>query len=63
MVSTLPGGAADSFAAAGWRPGQAVLDVVYDPWPTPLAAGVEQAGALALSGIRMLLHQAAPRSS
>jgi shikimate dehydrogenase len=59
VVSTLPGGAADAFAGAGWRRGQAVLDVVYDPWPSPLAAGAERAGAIALSGIRMLLHQAA----
>ena len=59
VVSTLPGDAADAFAGAGWRPGQAVLDVVYAPWPSELAAGVERAGALALSGIRMLLHQAA----
>lgn len=59
VVSTLPGGAADAFADAGWRRGQAVLDVVYDPWPSALAAGVKRAGATALSGVRMLLHQAA----
>lgn len=59
VVSTLPDGAADAFADAGWRPGQAVLDVVYDPWPTALAAGVQRSGAIVLSGMRMLLHQAA----
>jgi shikimate dehydrogenase len=59
VVATLPGGVADAFAAARWRPGQAVLDVVYTPWPSALAAAVDAAGATALSGVRMLLHQAA----
>jgi shikimate dehydrogenase len=59
VVSTLPGGAADGFAAAAWHQGQAVLDVVYDPWPTALAAAAQGAGATVLSGARMLLYQAA----
>lgn len=59
VVSTLPAGAADAFAGARWHAGQAVLDVVYDPWPTALAAAAQQAGAGVLSGARMLLHQAA----
>jgi shikimate dehydrogenase len=59
VVSTLPAGAADAVAGAAWRPGQAVLDVVYDPWPTRLAANALAAGATVLSGGLMLLHQAA----
>jgi shikimate dehydrogenase len=59
VVSTLPAGAADSFAATAWRAGQAVLDVVYEPWPTPLGAAALRAGATVLSGGLMLLHQAA----
>jgi shikimate dehydrogenase len=59
VVSTLPGAAADPFAAYPWRPNQTVLDVVYDPWPTALAAGSAARGARVLSGARMLLHQAA----
>ena len=59
VVSTLPGGAADALAGAGWHQGQAVLDVVYDPWPTVLAAAAQRAGATVLSGARMLLYQAA----
>ena len=59
VVSTLPAGAADVLAAFAWTPEQAVLDVVYDPWPTPLAAAAAAAGARVLSGALMLLHQAA----
>jgi shikimate dehydrogenase len=59
VVSTLPAGAADPLAESLWRPGQVVLDVVYDPWPTRLAAAARRAGATVLSGAVMLLHQAA----
>lgn len=55
LVSTLPAGAADRFASHV-RDVPALLDVVYDPWPTPLAAGC---GGVVVSGAAMLLHQAA----
>jgi shikimate-5-dehydrogenase len=35
-----------------------LLDALYDPWPTPLAAAVEAAGGRVISGLQMLLHQA-----
>ncbi len=59
VVSTLPAGAADPLAAFGWQPGQTVLDAIYAPWPTALAAAATAAGATVLSGALMLLHQAA----
>lgn len=59
VVSTLPPEAADPFVVGVGRPGQIVLDVVYDPWPTPLAAAATARGADVLSGALMLLHQAA----
>jgi shikimate dehydrogenase len=59
VVSTLPAGAADPFAQRHWRAAQTVLDVVYHPWPTALAAAVAAAGATVRSGALMLLHQAA----
>jgi shikimate dehydrogenase len=59
VVSTLPRGAADPLADVVWRPDQAVLDAVYDPWPTVLAASAASAGATVISGALMLLHQAA----
>ena len=55
LVSTLPAGAADAFAPyVGGVP--ALLDVVYDPWPTPLAASCR---GVVIPGSAMLLHQAA----
>lgn len=59
VISTLPPGAADPLAARDWRAESAVLDVVYAPWPTPLAAAVEAAGGAVVAGALMLLHQAA----
>jgi shikimate dehydrogenase len=59
VVSTLPPGAADGLAARSWSSRQALLDVVYSPWPTPLASAVAAAGGTVVSGASMLLHQAA----
>jgi shikimate dehydrogenase len=58
VISTLPAGAADHLATADWRSGQVLLDVVYAPWPTPLAESASNAGVLIASGASMLLHQA-----
>ena len=58
LICTLPSGAADALAGWDWRPDQAVLDVVYSPWPTPLAASVARASGVVVSGALMLLHQA-----
>jgi len=58
VVSTLPAGAGDALAGARWKPGSAVLDVVYAPWPTALAAGAAVGGCRIASGLDMLLHQA-----
>jgi shikimate dehydrogenase len=62
LISTVPAGAADFYAerARLIRPGpSAVLDVVYHPWPTPLAQAIAQSGAAVVSGFDLLLHQAA----
>lgn len=59
VVSTLPPGAADPLAAHRWHDHQALLDVVYSPWPTALAAAAGDAGATVVNGALMLLHQAA----
>ena len=56
-VSTLPAAASELVAAAVSRCA-AVLDVVYDPWPTPLAAAVHAAGGAVVGGLAVLLHQA-----
>ena len=35
-----------------------LLDAIYDPWPTPLAAAVAGAGGQVIGGLQMLLNQA-----
>lgn len=62
LISTVPAGAADEYArrvARGALTPACVLDVVYHPWPTPLATAVQQTGARVAGGFAMLLHQAA----
>lgn len=59
IISTLPAGAADPYADQVARSGAALFDVVYAPWPTPLAAAVQAGGAPVVGGFPMLLHQAA----
>jgi shikimate dehydrogenase len=62
LISTVPAGAADHYAQrirdGALLPG-CLLDVVYHPWPTPLAAAAEQTGAAVAGGFGLLLHQAA----
>jgi shikimate dehydrogenase len=58
VLSTLPAGAADVLRYHRWAPGTIVLDVVYAPWPTPLAAAATAAGCRVASGASVLLHQA-----
>jgi shikimate dehydrogenase len=62
LLSTVPAGAADDYAgliAAGALSTAAVFDVVYDPWPTRLAAAATAAGLPVISGFELLLRQAA----
>jgi shikimate dehydrogenase len=62
LVSTVPAGATDFFPERYWVPRarpSAVLDVVYHPWPTPLAQAASHCGAIVVSGLDLLLHQAA----
>ncbi|MGH3972719.1 MAG: shikimate dehydrogenase [Pseudonocardiaceae bacterium] len=58
VISTLPPGAAGGMRAQQWATRPVVLDVVYTPWPTPLAASARAAGCRTVSGLTMLLHQA-----
>lgn len=60
VVATTPAGSGDAVAAA--LPAGVVgtlLDVVYEPWPSPLAAAWARAGGAVSPGAAMLLHQAA----
>ena len=61
LISTVPAGAADFYAERAIDPRarpSAVLDVVYDPWPTALAAAAAGTGAIVISGYELLVQQA-----
>jgi shikimate dehydrogenase len=54
LISTVPAGAADFHAeriARGTLAPRHLLDVVYHPWPTPLAAAARQAGIPVAGGL------------
>jgi shikimate dehydrogenase len=57
LVSTLPADVAGRYAEV-FAGAPVLLDAIYDPWPTPLAAAVAAAGGRVISGLQMLLHQA-----
>ncbi|MGK5549447.1 shikimate dehydrogenase [Streptomyces sp. URMC 127] len=58
VIATTPAGAADALAeAVPDRPG-ALFDVLYEPWPTPLAAAWSARGGTVLGGLDLLVHQA-----
>lgn len=62
LISTVPAGVTDQYSERmrlTARAPTALLDVVYAPWPTPLAEAASAAGAMVASGFAMLLHQAA----
>ena len=62
LISTVPAGAADFHAqriARGTLTPRHLLDVVYHPWPTPLAAAARQADIPVAGGFALLLQQAA----
>ena len=61
LVNTTPAGALDAVAprlVAGLPATATVLDAVYHPWPTPLAAAATARGLRVATGLDMLLWQA-----
>jgi shikimate dehydrogenase len=57
LVSTLPADVAANYAGH-FASAPVLLDAIYNPWPTPLAAAVTAAGGRVIGGLQMLLHQA-----
>ncbi|GBQ03116.1 shikimate dehydrogenase [Streptomyces spongiicola] len=58
VVSTTPAGATDILVPyVPERPGT-LFDVLYDPWPTPLAAAWTGQGGSLVGGLDLLVHQA-----
>ncbi|WP_030185044.1 shikimate dehydrogenase [Streptomyces violaceorubidus] len=58
VVATTPAGATDALAAAVPERPTTLFDVLYDPWPTALAARWSTYGGAVVSGLDLLLHQA-----
>jgi shikimate dehydrogenase len=59
VVSTIPAAAQDGVLVSALAAAPCLFDVVYDPWPTPLAAAASAAGGVVVSGLDLLVHQAA----
>ncbi|HWB65506.1 MAG TPA: shikimate dehydrogenase [Mycobacteriales bacterium] len=59
VVATAPAGATDGLAGALRRADGLLFDVVYAPWPTPLAAAWSAAGGPVVGGLELLVEQAA----
>ncbi|CAL9386377.1 shikimate dehydrogenase [Streptomyces sp. enrichment culture] len=58
VVATTPAGATDALAAHLPERPAALFDVLYDPWPTQLAARWSAYGGAVVSGLDLLVHQA-----
>ncbi|MFE4052712.1 shikimate dehydrogenase [Streptomyces sp. YIM B13518] len=58
VVSTTPAGVTDALAGAVPERPAALFDVLYDPWPTVLAARWSAHGGAVVSGLDLLVHQA-----
>lgn len=59
LVSTVPAAAQTPSLVASLADVPAVFEVVYDPWPTPLAAAALASGQVLVSGLELLVEQAA----
>ncbi|MCA6093100.1 shikimate dehydrogenase [Streptomyces sp. SCA3-4] len=57
-IATTPAGATDALADAVPEHPGTLFDVLYEPWPTPLAAAWARRGGTVLGGLDLLVHQA-----
>ncbi|WP_328503916.1 shikimate dehydrogenase [Streptomyces sp. NBC_00457] len=58
VIATTPAGTTDALASAVPERPATLFDVLYDPWPTALAARWSAYGGAVVSGLDLLLHQA-----
>jgi shikimate dehydrogenase len=61
VISTTPAGATDHLAVHVPNDPGVLFDVVYDPWPPPLAATWSARRGRVISGLDQLVHQAVPQ--
>jgi shikimate dehydrogenase len=59
VVSTVPAAAQSAELAAFAGSAPVAFDVGYDPWPTRFAAHAQHGGRVLVSGLDLLVHQAA----
>jgi shikimate dehydrogenase len=59
VIATTPAGTTDALACAVPERPATLFDVLYDPWPTALAARWSMFGGVVVSGLDLLIHQAA----
>lgn len=55
LVSTIPAAAEEEIMVAA---ADSIFEVVYDPWPTPLAELARDRGCILVDGLDLLSHQA-----
>jgi shikimate dehydrogenase len=58
VIATTPAGTTDALAAEVPARPATLFDVLYEPWPTALAARWSQAGGKVVGGLDLLVHQA-----
>ncbi|MFF4589619.1 shikimate dehydrogenase [Streptomyces sp. NPDC001388] len=58
VVATTPAGTTDALAASVPERPATLFDVLYEPWPTELAARWSMFGGAVVSGLDLLVHQA-----
>ncbi|MGW6546893.1 shikimate dehydrogenase [Streptomyces massasporeus] len=58
VISTTPAGVTDALARSVPERPAALFDVLYEPWPTDLAARWSAYGGAVVSGLDLLVHQA-----
>ncbi|MFJ7149831.1 shikimate dehydrogenase [Streptomyces sp. NPDC100445] len=58
VIATTPADTTDALAAAVPERPATLFDVLYDPWPTELAARWSMFGGAVVSGLDLLVHQA-----
>jgi shikimate dehydrogenase len=58
VVSTVPAAAQDELLVARCAEVPVLFDVIYYPWPTPLATAARASGRTVVGGLDLLVHQA-----
>lgn len=58
VIATTPAGTTDALTASVPERPATLFDVLYDPWPTALAARWSMFGGAVVSGLDLLVHQA-----